>query len=461
MVEYIVTQNMKTEVSKFKAYFEVCKKKKDPISIVGPSGVGKSLFLHIFKQLYLGDNKTSKPPIIEVYCSHFVGADPNIARSELFGHVKGAFTGAKTKKDGLVKKADSGVLILEEVGNLPELVQAMLLTFIETKKFRKVGGEKEEDADVWIVAATNDESQLREDLKYRFFPFYIRPLYERREDILHYLAFKYPEIIRELRPFEILALLAYNWPGNVREIERIAKAFKIRKLKKSNETKGNDVQLMIEGERAQPFQLYWRKTDFSSFDVSKGGGLYFELEKYKVDVKFLESLLNKYRVGLSSYDKLPFSEFKKLKSHKDDELDITFVELNDLFADAFWEGLVLYCYLFQQSFLSNADLLDISKNQLTEHEYINLPGLKNREKKFLKLSDSIKSYIGHLKNIDDQDFDLTNMKFEELEKKYYSQLLEKEGGHQTKAAERAGLKKSTLRYRMLKYGLIKKTTIGQ
>ena len=140
-----------------------------------------------------------------------------------------------------------------------------------------------------------------------------------------------------MRHFEILALLAYNWPGNVREIERIAKAFKIRTSDKDK----------IIGEYAQPFQLYPRSEDFSPFDVSKAYALYFELKKHGVDVELLDSFLNRYRVGLNVDEKCPLSEFKGLESSKDDKLDITFVELNELFADA-WQGLDLYCSLFQQ-----------------------------------------------------------------------------------------------------------------
>jgi DNA-binding NtrC family response regulator len=437
-VQFIVTQSLISEVIKFQAYFNNCKKDKTAISIVGPSGVGKSMFLHIFKKLY--SKEFPKKPIIETDCSHYAGADAAVARSELFGHVEGAFTGAKKDKPGLIEAAHDGVLILEEVGNLPELVQAMLLTFIETGKYRKIGASQLSAADVWVVAATNDESRLRADLRYRIFPFYIQPLHERRVDVLHYLAFKYPDIIQKLRPFEILALLAHNWRGNVREIERIAKAYEIR-------TSG-----IIKLEYAQPFTLYRDNTNFSSFDVSKCSELYFGLKDFGVDVDFLESLLNKYGVGLSTGDKYPFKKFEHLKTDKDRTLDITIVEQNKLFADA-WMGFGLYCSLFHQYILSDANLLEISINEVTKGG--GWAGGEIQKKNFLKLCNSINNYIDHIKNKRDNDFDLTDMTFDELQKKYFTQLFELEGGHQTRAAKRAGIDRGTLRNNFRRLGLLK------
>lgn len=438
-VQFIVTQSLIPEVTKFQSYFNNCKKDKTAISIIGPSGVGKSLFLHIFKKLY--SKEFPLKPIIETDCSHYAGADAAIARSELFGHVKGAFTDAKTDKTGLIEAAHGGVLILEEVGNLPESVQAMLLTFMETNKFRPVGGSAVKKADVWVIAATNAESRLRADLKYRFFPFYIRPLHERRVDVLNYIAFKYPDIIRKLRPFEILSLLAYNWPGNIREIDRIAKAFIVR-------TSG-DIKL----EYAQPFTLYFGNTDFSSFDVSKCSELYFGLKDFGIDVDFLESLLNKYGVGLSICDMYPFKKFDHLEIYKDQKLDITFVEQNKLFADAHWMGFSLYCSLFQQFIFLDGNLLEISINQITKGgEWV---GEKIQKKNFSELGNSIKNYIHHLKGKRDNDFDLTDMTFHELEKKYFNQLYDLFNGNQIRATERANINRGTLRNKFKKFNLSK------
>lgn len=137
--------------------------------------------------------------------------------------MKGAFTDAKADKVGLVEKADGGLLILEEVGELPFEVQAMLLTFIETGEYRRLGDENVQKATVKVIAATNRESALRDDFRYRFFPFYIPPLRERKNDILYYFQEIFPGLTKNFSKSEVLLLLTHNWPGNVREIERIGR----------------------------------------------------------------------------------------------------------------------------------------------------------------------------------------------------------------------------------------------
>jgi len=99
----------------------------------------------------------------------------------------------------------------------------MLLTFIEDGVFRRVGSKQNESAYVRIVGATNREEGLREDFKHRFFPFYISGLYNRRSDILYYMYAKISEIVTSLTGCEVLTILAYNWPGNCREIERVCR----------------------------------------------------------------------------------------------------------------------------------------------------------------------------------------------------------------------------------------------
>ena len=168
----------------------------DPIMILGATGVGKSLFLYLARCMFKEQHKydLEPPPIVEANCAHFSSGDGtySMARSELFGHVKGSFTGADKDKIGLVEVAKGGLLILEEVGELPFEVQAMLLTFIETGEYRRLGDEKLRRSKVKIVAATNRESDLRNDFRYRFLPLYILPLHERKEDILYYFKAFYP-----------------------------------------------------------------------------------------------------------------------------------------------------------------------------------------------------------------------------------------------------------------------------
>ena len=112
---YIIPPGLHYKVREFEAHCKVAQ--SAPIMICGPSGVGKSLFLHIFKQLYR-EKAGPKPFLVTVNCSHFTG---DIARSELFGHARGAFTGAVEENEGWIEKAHGGVLILEEVGDLDEM----------------------------------------------------------------------------------------------------------------------------------------------------------------------------------------------------------------------------------------------------------------------------------------------------------------------------------------------------
>ena len=157
----IVPPGLNPAVMDFEAHFAVSG--EEPIMILGSTGVGKSLFLYLAKSLFkkVHQNKEIPPPVVEANCAHFAGGSSGLdmARSELFGHVEGAFSGAIRDKKGLVEKADGGMLILEEVGELPLEVQAMLLTFIETGGYRRVGDENSRKATVKIVAAVEPRNK--------------------------------------------------------------------------------------------------------------------------------------------------------------------------------------------------------------------------------------------------------------------------------------------------------------
>ena len=211
--KWIVPPGLVKSFDVFKAHYAVSE--GEPILIVGDSGVGKSLFLHQFEVLFKKDHPDK--PIIKINCSHFDGADPNVARSELFGHEKGAFTGAQATKQGLISQANGGALILEEVGDLPKPTQAMLLDFLETGEYRKIGGNKVESVRIQVVGATNKPEELRGDLLHRFSPFRVPALRERRLDVLVYLMKEEAvDFLRSLKPWEILLLLCHDWPWNIR-----------------------------------------------------------------------------------------------------------------------------------------------------------------------------------------------------------------------------------------------------
>jgi Nif-specific regulatory protein len=161
----------------------------------------------------------------------------SLAESELFGHEKGAFTGAERRRAGRFEEADGGTLFLDEVGELSLAVQAKLLRALQEGEFERVGGSETLRVDARIVAATNrdlaarvKEGAFREDLYYRLsvFPIQMPPLRERSSDILllaDYFVEKYSKRlgspVRRISTPAIDALMAYHWPGNVRELENV------------------------------------------------------------------------------------------------------------------------------------------------------------------------------------------------------------------------------------------------
>ncbi len=194
--------------------------------IRGETGTGKEL---IARLLHLMSPRKNEP-FIEVNCA---AIPENLFESELFGHEKGAFTGASSRRTGRFELADRGTLFLDEVGELPLLLQAKLLRTLQEKKITRVGGEKDIGVDARIIVATNrdlktmvDQGQFREDLYFRLnvLELMVPPLRERREDIRelvdHFLKkYKFQEIVFD--PEAMAQLVKYDFPGNIRELEHL------------------------------------------------------------------------------------------------------------------------------------------------------------------------------------------------------------------------------------------------
>jgi len=202
---------------------------KTTVLLQGESGTGKELVARALHD----QSPRAAFPFVAVNC----GAIPSeLIESELFGHVKGAFTDASRAKKGLAEEADGGTLFLDEIGELPLLLQVKLLRFLEDEEVRPLGDVRARKVDVRVVAATGRDlrravaaGQFREDLLYRLDVVAVRlpPLRERREDIealsAHFLA-RYARLRPELSGMRLSdeareALLAHRWPGNVRELE--------------------------------------------------------------------------------------------------------------------------------------------------------------------------------------------------------------------------------------------------
>jgi serine/threonine-protein kinase PknK len=201
-----------------------------PVLVTGESGTGKEV---VAKAIHAAGPR-GKAPFLGVNC----GAIPeNLLESELFGHVRGAFTGADRDRKGLFREADGGTLLLDEIGELPMKMQTALLRVLQEKTVRPVGGAKEEPCDARVVAATNRDlahmvakGTFREDLFYRLHVIELKvpPLRERSEDIPalvdHFLRLFAARHQRERKSVErtaMRALQAFDWPGNVRQLEHV------------------------------------------------------------------------------------------------------------------------------------------------------------------------------------------------------------------------------------------------
>lgn len=210
-----------------------------PVLLLGETGVGKELFA---RWLHRHSRRRNKPLVL-VNCA---ALPESLAESELFGHMKGAFSGATTDRPGRFDAANGGTLLLDEVGELPLTVQAKLLRTLQNGEIQRLGADKPRQVDVRIIAATNRnlresvrDGNFRADLYHRLsvYPVPIPPLRERGNDVL-ILAGYFLELNRarlglrsmRLSPAAERALLAYGWPGNVRELEHVISRAALRLL---------------------------------------------------------------------------------------------------------------------------------------------------------------------------------------------------------------------------------------
>jgi transcriptional regulator with GAF, ATPase, and Fis domain len=202
-----------------------------PVLLLGETGVGKDVFANILHQ----SSPRSQGPFVKVNCG---AIPPSLMDSELFGHEKGAFTGAQTLKRGRFERAHGGTVFLDEVGELSLEAQVRLLRVLQNHEIERVGGTRAINVDIRVVAATNrdlDEmvrsNDFRQDLFYRLnvFPIIIPPLRDRPQDIpalIEHFLFKKSKELKLHSPPRLSAhvldhLINYDWPGNVRELENV------------------------------------------------------------------------------------------------------------------------------------------------------------------------------------------------------------------------------------------------
>ncbi|MCP4022086.1 MAG: sigma-54-dependent Fis family transcriptional regulator [Desulfobacteraceae bacterium] len=207
------------------------------VLITGESGTGKEL---IAKAIHNNSSRKDGPMVV-INCGAIPG---ELLESELFGHEKGAFTGAHRSRIGRFEIADQGTIFLDEIGDMSPDLQVKLLRALQERKFERVGGTQTIDVDIRVISATNmdlkqaiSEARFREDLYYRLnvIPIHILPLRERSEDILHLTDFFQENLIQRTSNYQKKeftqeakqALMQYEWPGNIRELENLVERISV------------------------------------------------------------------------------------------------------------------------------------------------------------------------------------------------------------------------------------------
>jgi two-component system nitrogen regulation response regulator NtrX len=229
------------------------------VLIRGESGTGKELIARAIHRQSL----RAERPFVEVNCA---AIPDELIESELFGHEKGSFTGATTKRRGKFEVADGGTIFLDEVGDMSLKTQAKVLRVLQEQTLERVGGSETLTVDVRVIAASNKDLEeeirkgtFREDLFYRLnvIPFEVPPLRERREDIgllashfLHVFSREYGKRQKELSPDAMNLLVSYSWPGNVRELRNVIErmVIMVRQEVIGNDDVASSLRLRPQGE---------------------------------------------------------------------------------------------------------------------------------------------------------------------------------------------------------------------
>ncbi|MCF7848647.1 MAG: sigma-54 dependent transcriptional regulator, partial [Kiritimatiellales bacterium] len=287
------------------------------VLIQGESGTGKELVAKAIHQL----SPRSKGPFVAVHCA---ALSQNLLESELFGHEKGAFTGATERRVGRFEKADSGSLFLDEISEIDPSVQVKILRALEERQIERVGGQDPVDVDTRLIAATNrdlkkmvEEGEFREDLFYRLYVVVITlpPLRERTNDIplllTHYLnAFNREngKHIGSITPEAVELLSAYDWPGNVRELRNLVERMVV--LARSNKLDLKDIPSQVRDQIQRQGASAVLNQDLTMVEMKKemivqalektGGNRTKAAEKLGISRRTLHRKLHEYGLAKSS-----------------------------------------------------------------------------------------------------------------------------------------------------------------
>lgn len=287
------------------------------ILITGESGTGKELVARMIHST----SKRKDKPFVAINCS---ALPCNLLENELFGHIKGAYTGAYSNEEGLFQKADGGTIFLDEIGDIAPSTQLSLLRVLQENEIKPLGSNKIIKVNVRVISATNKDlsaaikdQSFREDLFYRLnvIPFHIAPLRERVEDIktlaYHFLDKfnrKYNKSIQQIDREALRALFSYKWPGNVRELENLIENAVI--LAESDLITLDDITLPHSSE--QSFEEYYADEHPKTYNDAKAD---FE-KKYLQHILTLTHGNVKMAAGIAQKDRKAF--YNIMKKHNID-----------------------------------------------------------------------------------------------------------------------------------------------
>lgn len=433
-VKWIVPPGLSSTVRLFEKHCKIAVQERMPVLIFGSTGIGKSLFLRIYEDIYKSEFG-EKIKVTRVNCSHFAGSDPRIAQVELFGAVKGSANGIDTNREGMVSSAHGGLLVLDEIGELPLEVQAMLLTYIETGELRMLGGADVKTSTAFIVGATNRPEELRRDFYQRFFPFQLQPLHKRRGDVLYYFSCLYPDLINLLTPWEVLSLIAYHWPGNIREVERMGLLLKRNREKEfhrqsaENEHDIDNAIAVIVNDIMQSLEFSSALEELEEDTQEESEYKYLPTRKELIGKDQIDRILRPYFVSIDRANtRHPFSHFKEdvLVSTFTEGSNINILQLYEPFERAYI-GYKIFCALFMQAETQNSNT--IRMKQFTP-EGPAFPPLELRILKKLTKGAGL-AVIKALANLDDNDVDhrMKEVPFDQRRKEWFRDLYKQNPGN--------------------------------
>src|SRR5436853_529460 len=291
--EVELARNGEEGLDKFqqRAFVEQVAPARTTVLVTGESGTGKELIARAIHNM----SQRADKPFVTVNSANLPS---ELLESELFGHLRGAFTGAVAAKKGYFEVADGGSIFLDEIGTISVETQAKLLRVIQERDFTPLGDTTRRQVDVRIIAATNidlrqavDEGAFREDLFYRLnvISINLSPLRERREDILplakhfirKYVAENNRQLTDQLSPEVLSAFEAYHWPGNVRELENVIEPAVI--IARGGELRREDIREEVLNPQKSAAQTGGQRLA-TQVDLSRGISFYAEVNRFQIEL---------------------------------------------------------------------------------------------------------------------------------------------------------------------------------